>query len=728
MQTSILMRKTIGGISSVETWKRTILSPSMFFLGLAILVMGPLLAPGYILTVDSPLAINRDTEGFIWGTDEGPEGVYAATYTSAPLGFIFSALGKLIPEDLLQKLWLIFLLWLCGYSAYSLPYLEGKSRYYAGLFYMINPFTYIRFLSGQWGLLGAYALIPVTIYAFHQMLDNPTPRNQVRAVLCLTLVGMLQTHGLILASIVIAILWITRSLYNRQHSLSYLRVMSVTTILFLGLNAFWIIRYLVAGSAVTENMNPQELDFFAATAADRILLVEVLSLRGFWLSRGFLDIYELIPAWRLFFIPMFLLAMYGFIKLWDARQVRWMAVGLVSIMLIAILLAAGPGWSITKPGFQILWEHLPAYRAFRDSHKFVALLALGYVYLGAYGVGQLISAQTTLAGISRKLIQATICVAFVAPILYTIPIFGSAGQLEPTEYPDDWVHVRDILDQDDEEYNILVLPWHMYMRFPWLPNKWTLLANPAAQFFSQPTISGDNLEIATTESNSPNHVSKYIEDILSNKDSLGNIGELLVPLNAKYLVLFINHEYDDYSFIEDQEDLEQIFSGDNISLFQNKQATKESYTPKNTEYVMSSREFISMGPSGQPLETLYLIDQGRVPSALPNNTDSKPVAPEPLIRRTSPIRFEFSNANHHHIVITLPQRTVKSSWENEGKEAYMNLGFMPSFADVSGSGFITFSRFYKVYLPSYLVSLACLSGCAYVFIRKKDVDYESGIR
>ena len=136
------------------------------------------------------------------------------------------------------------------------------------------------------------------------MLNDPTPRNQVKAVLCLTLVGMLQTHGLILALIALTVLCIARSLFSEENSLSHLRAMLITVTLFLGLNSFWIIRYIVAGSAVTGNMNPQELDFFAATAADRILLVEILSLRGFWLSRGFIDIYELIPAWRLLFIPV----------------------------------------------------------------------------------------------------------------------------------------------------------------------------------------------------------------------------------------------------------------------------------------------------------------------------------------------------------------------------------------------------------------------------------------
>lgn len=698
--------------------RKILLSPPALFLGLALLVLGPLLAPGHILTVDSTLAINQDIEGFFWGTDEGPEGVFGATYSSAPIGLLQKLLGLVLPSDLVEKLWLILIFWLSGYGAYRLPYLDGKARYYAGILYTINPFTYIRFVSGQWGLLGSYALIPIAFTTFHRMLKDPSPGNAVRTAIVLTFAGLMQTHGLVLILLLLTIFFISYSLMKMKREYISVQVKTVmtATLLFLGINCFWIVRYLIAGDAVTSNMDPLEIDFFVATSFG-----EVLSLRGFWLSRGFLDIYASLPFWRLFFIPIFLIAVYGAMQLWDNRSSRWIALSLIIIGCVAILLATGPRLSFTEPIFQGIWDNFHPYRAFRDSHKFVALLAFVYAYLGAYGFNHIVNIRIHLSGMKRTITTMVLISIFVVPFIYTAPIFGSGGQLKTTEYPEDWHRAKEILDQDSGDYNVLILPWHMYMRFDWLPNEWSLLANPAPTFFSQPTISGDNLEIAPTESNSSNLVSEYVEAILENRDSVQNLGELLSPINAKYLVLFPNRGFEkDYSFIEEQHDIERIFNGDNISLFINKFPTKSYYSPKHIRFISDMGKFMNLDSPREPLDTLYLFGQPiegsdeRTQSTL--NEDEN--ASQPTVVKTSPVSYSISGIDMDNIVITLPQRTVKTSWTYAGDETLLNLGMMPSINKATTDGSVTFSRFYRIYLPTYLISIASLSIACYIYIRR----------
>ena len=81
-------------------------TPGLFFL-LALAIMGPLLLPGHILALDSPIALNRDLAGYFWGISDGPQSVFAATYNSAPVAAVMSVLELVLPVWLVQKLLLI---------------------------------------------------------------------------------------------------------------------------------------------------------------------------------------------------------------------------------------------------------------------------------------------------------------------------------------------------------------------------------------------------------------------------------------------------------------------------------------------------------------------------------------------------------------------------------------------------------------------------------------------
>ncbi|HIM63625.1 MAG TPA: hypothetical protein EYM42_12975 [Dehalococcoidia bacterium] len=526
--------------------------------------MGPLLGPGQILTLDSPLALNFNlAEYFSWSTD-GAESVFAATHNSAPIAAVLRGFELLLPFQVVEKMWLVLLLFLCAVGASRLPYLEESGRFYAGFFYLVNPFTYIRFVSGQWGMLGAYALIPFAVTSFFRLLEEPSRKQIAIFVLLLTLISHLQIHGLALALLVVGSLYVANCAIRPESFRRSLPAVLWSGGLFLLVNSFWIVRFMMSGGGVTKNMPVGELGYFSAFPA-----IDVISLRGAWFSGAFVDISNLVPVWWVLFLPLMVLAVYGSISMWENQRLRWLVLGIALAGVIGMVMAAAPGIKFVNGLFTLLWEEIPLYRGFRDTHKFVALLALAYAYLGAFGLQTLVEKVKLDATSPRWAPLAASGVFIVLTAIYAMPIFGVWGRVKPTNYPDDWQTVRTMIDDDPEDFTVLVLPWHMYMGFDWLPNRWNNLANPAPSFFSKPVISGDNIEVPPNHSDSSDPRSKYVEELLGRRESISNMGQLVSYLDAKYIVLFKTADYEAYGFLQRQNDLQSIFEGDSISLFRN---------------------------------------------------------------------------------------------------------------------------------------------------------------
>lgn len=689
-----------------------LISPGVIFLLLALAIMGPLLGPGRILTLDSLLAFNLDTAGYFWGTSGGPGSVFAATYNSAPVGLILQVFSLVVPFSVVEKAWLVLLFWLCGVGAFRLPYLAGVGRYYAGAFYAVNPFTYIRFVSGQWGILGAYALIPFAVTSFVRLLEEPNPRHAIKVALILTAIGFLQIHGLFLVCLLLGGLFLGRIAMAPRSMRNTLPVLLMGAVLFVGVNTFWIVRYAGAGGGVIQNMARGELSYFAAFPP-----LDVLSLRGSWLPPIYLDISDLVPVWWVLFLPLFALAIYGGIVMRDNPRNRWIALGLSVAGVASLILAAGPGVAGVESAFQWLWEHVPWYRAFRDSHKFVAILALIYAWLGALGLQALVEMAPRPTRWTRWLRHAGIGLVFALAIIYALPIFGAWAQIKPASFPEQWQQARSILDADSEDYNVLVLPWHMYMNFEWLPNRWKNLVNPAPSYFSQPVISGDNLEIAPNFSDSSSPQSRFVETLLARRESLRGFGSLIAPLNAKYVVLFNTADHASYGFLREQDDLEVIFDSETITLFRNLSPTARVYAADDVVFLRSLEDYINPGSPQDPLANLYVLGSESAKNMAGDQTGIGPVVQSNVVT-SGPLSYRLEHAGGNHVVLALPQHSTQSGWTRDGqKSSLKNLDMMPAFPASPNSTTITFTRFYKLYLPAYILAAVSLLVAGLVYLR-----------
>ncbi len=692
-------------------------APAFLFFLLACAIMGWCLLPGQLFALDSPLALNRDFAGYFWGTSDGASGAFAATYNSAPVAFVLSLFEYVMPAWAVEKCWLVLLLWLCGFGASRLPFLHGIGGLFAGVFYVVNPVVYLRFISGGWGVLAVYAVTPFLVTEFVKLLENPRQRHAVTVALLLTAIGLLQIHGVPLALILLTCIFVGRLLLSREHIKKSFAMLALSGGLFTCLNLFWITRFIEAGGGAPANMPIEEMNYFAVSS-----VMEGLSLRGFWCSQPYLDITDVISFGWILFVPLLALAFLGAFFMIKNDRVRWLGLGFIAVTVISGVLAIGPRVELINGLIRFLWENVSVYRAFRDSYKFVGLLALAYAFLGAYGLQSLIAIlRDAFASESwgRWPLRIVGAFALILPVFYTLPLFGLWGQMPSTTYPSDWMKVRAMMDEDKGDFNILVLPWHMYLEFPWLQNRSKRLANPAPYFFSQPTLTGDNLEIEGSSSNSSNVVSKYVEAVLKHGNEVRDIGKLIAPLNARYIVLFKAADFNAYEYLANQKDIERIFDGETITLYRNLSATSPAYMVKSVARVKDFSDCKRIFSTKKPLENLFVLDSPQGQEVPPTLSQQK-LSDFPQIQSESGASYRIESKDDGYLVFPLSQRTIRDGWEFNGKPPIaMNLAMSPTFAVDVGVGTIKFSRFYSRELLMYSIAAIGVIVCAVIYRRGK---------
>ncbi len=175
------------GLRKVESWlarRRWVVWVE--FGALALFILLPLMRPGYILTLDMiftptlrmPVEVNNSY--LFYG--------------------LLHWLNYVLPSQVIQKLLLFGILVLSGVGAYRLVIklsscqvfkLAGSESesdelsafnfqlstavwgaYFAGIFYMVNPFVYSRFMAGHYLVLLGYALMPFFTIALWRFLDG----------------------------------------------------------------------------------------------------------------------------------------------------------------------------------------------------------------------------------------------------------------------------------------------------------------------------------------------------------------------------------------------------------------------------------------------------------------------------------------------------------------------------------------------------------------------------
>jgi hypothetical protein len=87
-------------------------------------------------------------------------------------------------------------------------------------------------------------------------------------------------------------------------------------------------------------------------------------------------------------------------------------------------------------------------------------------------------------------------------------------------------------------------------------------------------------------------------------------------------------------------------------------------------------------------------------------------------KEKSPLNYQVKGAVNKYTVFTVPQNVNTNYWEYNGQEpVFQNLGFMPAFISSPQGGEIVYTRFYRVYLPSYIITGVILCFMIFLYSR-----------
>jgi len=532
----------------------------LVYCALALVVLLPLFKSGYVFAMDMVFT---------------PHMRWPAQF-NLPSVFLY-LLNLILPSQVIQKILLFLILFLAGTGMHKLILAKSQlPKYFAGIFYIFNPFVYSRFLFGQLWQLMAYALMPFVVKSLFNFFNEFNFKNALKIGLWFAFIGFISPHFIGFEFLFLAIVFLAYIWKNRKSPKKIFKMVKysiLVVMIFLILSSWWVATYLdkssPRGQYVQAIIGEKDFEAFQTTRDAKYgILWNVAAMYGFWGDRmgQYVVPKDTMPYWFPLFLIIFSLVIFGAICTF--KKNRFIAGIFMVTAVMAFIFSVGIAYPPFAPIIKFLNKNLFIFRGFRDSQKFTALLVLTYAYFGAMGINKILG---SLQGKKLKNWKPVLAALFIAlPILYSpLMVWGFRGQLHASHYPQSWFEANKILNQDKDDFKVLFFPWHQYMSFGFVRNK--VLGNPAPRFFDKETIAGDNMEIGEIYTHSQRPVSKLVENkVLAKRDKIDNLGKMLISFNIKYVLLAKEADWDEYGFLDQQKDLEMIYESEELKIYLNK--------------------------------------------------------------------------------------------------------------------------------------------------------------
>ncbi len=528
------------------------------YIELALAVLLPLLLPGFILTLDMVF-----TPNIAFPSD------LTNTY---PLELLLWVVHFVLPADIIQKIVLFVILLFSGVGMHTLlrslnmkekvaPDLWRLALYFGGIFYMINPFTYSRFMAGQWLFLLGYAMVPFFVRAMLRFFAAPSPKTTWRVAAWAFAIITASIHHLAVLLIVAVLIPLLATVFKYWRETQVKRYMlwslSIIGALVL-LCSYWLIPAALGqgdiGSVVTSRGHA-DFSAFATNGNGALGAVgEVVRLQGFWADARQLYALpqDMVPAWGVLFLIVWIIVAVGASKAWRAS--RMLVAFAIACIILGIILAGTP---------LIMWlsQYIPLVSGYREPDKFANLIALGYAMLGTLGVA--FTAQWATDKFRELGGQAVIVICLLLPLAITpAMLWGFGGQLSPRQYPSGWYEIDKKLSELPGQKRVLFLPWHQYMAFGFSDR---IIATPAEKFFSPPVVASDDPEFGGVAPTIPNKEKADIKLALAHPDMLLRT---LKRLHITYILLSKDDDADSYKYLDAQAGTKKIAENDTLKLYE----------------------------------------------------------------------------------------------------------------------------------------------------------------
>ncbi|MDI6629548.1 MAG: hypothetical protein QME72_17680, partial [Rhodococcus sp. (in: high G+C Gram-positive bacteria)] len=185
----------------IMAWSRSRWTPPLYSLLLAVVIVGPLLGPGYLLLRDAVSTPRSYFTDSAWGIAD-------AAARAVPQDAAIAALSTVFDGGLVVKTILLLALWLTGWGAAVmartvLPTAPPPALLVASTVAVWNPYVAERLLQGHWSLLVGYAALPWTVVAALAVRQG---RSWWALAVCLAAAGLTPTGALLAATIALVVL------------------------------------------------------------------------------------------------------------------------------------------------------------------------------------------------------------------------------------------------------------------------------------------------------------------------------------------------------------------------------------------------------------------------------------------------------------------------------------------------------------------------------------------
>ncbi len=443
---------------------------------LSLLVLAPVLAPGYALSYDMVFVPQADLTRDTVGLGDGlPRAV--------PVDAVVALLGTVVPGSLVQKAALLGALVLAGAGAGRLaavvvgtdPVRQGAAGVVAAAAYLWNPYVAERLVLGHWALLLAYAALPWVAVAAGRARSGDG-RSLARLLVLLAVCALTPTGGLLgglVAGCVLA---------------GHRRAFAVAAVGWLVLDAPWWL--------------PGLLHHGAAAAGDPAAGVSAFALRGEGVLGPVGSALGLGGVWSAAAVPgsregalgvaatvLLLGAAAAGVPLLRRSAGRPLPARLAVAAAIGLALALAG----VTPGVRTLLAEaaatVPGAGLLRDGQKWLAPWAL----LLAVAVGA--GAARAASAVRDRGVRALVPAAGVVVLVALLPdlAWGVAGRLQAVDYPPAWERVRAAVQREGDAGDVVVLPFGTFRAFDW--NGGRTVLDPAGRYLPGSVVTDDDLVV-----------------------------------------------------------------------------------------------------------------------------------------------------------------------------------------------------------------------------------------
>lgn len=516
---------------------------------LALLVAGPLLAPGHLLLLDFPSGPRFPH------IDLFPPSRPDPLANGLPL-LALHALLRDVQELLPEKAFLLAPIVLGGIGLYRALRRLGTGAIaatYGGMLYAVNPFVNDRYLAGQLYFLLGYSLLPWALPAAAAAARTPSLQCALRVALWTAALTVTSVHFLGLYLLLVA----ATMLMGRPALRRALAFGGATLGLVALLSAYWLLPLSSHAPAAAA-----DLRVYASRPHGAAVLPTLAAMYGFWRDE-FPRQAARLPALYALLAPILGLVAVGSLASRRSRN-RTLASALTLVVVVGILIAAVTAFPATRTVVQLAIRRLPALGVYREPEKFLSLTVLGYAVLGGLGLDAL-SNRVGECRQWRGWVVGALAVAAVAGYGYGM-FWAFSGRVHLSRYPASWSIANGIMNAQGPG-RLLVLPWRPYAI--WSFSDGRIVANPAASFFTRDVISapGAGFDAVTDRAGDP--LAALVGTALAQRSTTHRFGVLIAPAGIRFVALLREADWQSYGFLAGQRDLRPLYRDPHVVVYEN---------------------------------------------------------------------------------------------------------------------------------------------------------------